>query len=188
MNAARNNKKKNIQMNTGLVHIYTGDGKGKTTAAAGLALRAVGHQLNVCYAYFHKRPEKYGYTELNTLKELGAEIHGIAEGHPLFDKDIVAEEHAKLTEKQFTELTEYVRHQQFDMLILDEVMVSLRNDFLPENQLIHFLENKPENLEVVLTGRGATANLLDHADYASEIKKVKHPFDKDIAAREGIEY
>ena len=175
-------------MKQGLIHIYTGDGKGKTTAAAGLALRALGHGLKVCYAYFHKRPEKYGYTEVRNLERLGAEIHAIAAGHPLFDKDIVAAEHAELTEKQFKELVEHVKNQQFDMLILDEVVVSVSNEFLPEALLSDFMSNKPEKLELVLTGRGATDNLIGLADYVSEIKKIKHPFDKKIAAREGIEY
>ncbi|MCF8335804.1 MAG: cob(I)yrinic acid a,c-diamide adenosyltransferase [Bacteroidales bacterium] len=175
-------------MEKGLVHIYTGDGKGKTTAAAGLALRALGHGLTVCYAYFHKRPERYGYTEVGSLKKLGVEVHGIAEGHPFFDKDIVAGQHAELTEKQFKELVEHVRNQQFDLLILDEVIVSVHSGFLPEKLLTDFISSKPENLELVLTGRDATANLIGLADYVSEIRKVKHPYDKKISAREGIEY
>lgn len=175
-------------MEQGLIHIYTGNGKGKTTAATGLSLRALGHGLNVCYAYFHKRPENYGYTEIRSLKKLGAEVHGIAEGHPFFDKDIVAEQHAELTEKQFKQLVEHVKNQQFDLLILDEVVVSVRNGFLPEALLTDFMSNKPKKLEMVLTGREATANLINLADYVSDIRKVKHPYDRKISAREGIEY
>ena len=175
-------------MNKGLVHIYTGDGKGKTTAGAGLALRALGHQFKICYAYFHKRPEKYGYTEINNLEKLGAEIIGIAKGHPFCDADIVPEKHAELAKKQFQELVDYVQKSNLDLLIIDEVIVSVRDGFLPEELLLDFIKNKPEGLELVLTGRGATESLIELADYVSEIKKVKHPYDKKITAREGIEY
>ena len=175
-------------MNKGLVHIYTGDGKGKTTAGAGLALRALGHGLKVCYAYFHKRPEKYGYTEINNLEKLGADIFGIAKGHPFCDSDIDPEKHAELAKEQFRELIEYAQNNSFNMLIIDEVIVSVRGGYLPEELLVDFIKNKPRGLEVILTGRGASETLIELADYVSEVKKVKHPFDKKITAREGIEY
>jgi len=175
-------------MKKGLVHIYTGDGKGKTTAGVGLALRALGHQFNVCYAYFHKRPEKYGYTEIGNLKKLGAEVFSIAKGHPFCDADIDPEEHAELAKKQFKELTEYVHNHHFDLLIIDEVIVSVRDGYLDEASLLDFIKNKPAGLEVVLTGRGATEHMIELADYVSEIKKIKHPYDQKIKAREGIEY
>ncbi len=175
-------------MQQGLIHIYTGDGKGKTTSAVGLSIRALGHGLKVCYAYFHKEPEKYGYTELSTLKKLGAEVHGIAEGHPFFDKKIDNEEHAALTNKQFEKLTERIKDHKFDLLILDEVLASLGSGFLAEKTLVEFIKNRPPELEVVLTGRGATDKMIEIADYVSRIEKVKHPFDRNINAREGIEY
>lgn len=175
-------------MNKGLIHIYTGDGKGKTTSAAGLAVRALGHQFKVCYAFFHKRPEKYGYTEIKNLEKLGADIFPVAKGHPFCDKEIEKGAHAELTKKQFGELADYVKKMNFDLVIMDEAVVSVRDGFLPEEMLLDFLRNKPENTELVITGRGATEAMIEMADYVSEVKKIKHPYDNKITAREGIEY
>ena len=175
-------------MKKGLIHIYTGDGKGKTTSAAGLALRALGHQFKVCYAYFHKRPEKYGYTEIKNLEKLGAKIFPVAKGHPFCDKEIEKDTHAELTKKQFQELIDFVKEAHFDLVIMDEAVVSVRDGFLPEEMLVEFLKSKPEDTELVITGRGATKAMIDIADYVSEVKKIKHPYDNKITAREGIEY
>ncbi|MFO8233936.1 MAG: cob(I)yrinic acid a,c-diamide adenosyltransferase [Bacteroidales bacterium] len=175
-------------MKEGLIHIYTGDGKGKTTAAVGLATRALGHQFKVCYAYLHKRPEKYGYTEIKNLEKMGAEIFPVAKGHPFCDKDIDRTQHRQLTKKQFAELEEKIKDKDFDLLIMDEAIVSVRDGFLPEELLIDFIRNKPAALELVMTGRGATEKMIELADYVSEVKKIKHPYDKKIIAREGIEY
>ncbi|MFP4047873.1 MAG: cob(I)yrinic acid a,c-diamide adenosyltransferase [Bacteroidales bacterium] len=175
-------------MKKGLIHIYTGDGKGKTTSAVGLAVRALGHQFKVCYAYFHKRPEKYGYTEIKNLEKLGAEIFPIAQGHPCCDKDIKKDEHIELTNRQFKELKEFVYSKDFDLIIMDEAVVSVRDGFLKEDALVEFMKEKPESAELVVTGRGATTEMIELADYVSEVKKIKHPYDNKITAREGIEY
>ena len=175
-------------MKKGLIHIYTGNGKGKTTAAVGLATRVLGHHKKVCYVFFHKRPEKYGYAEIENLKKLGAEVHAIAKGHPFLDKNLDIQKHRALTKQQFEEITHYIHQSGFDLLVLDEAIVSARDGFLPEDMLMQFITNKPDKLELVLTGRGASEKLITLADYVSEIKKVKHPYDKNIKAREGIEY
>lgn len=175
-------------MKQGLVHIYTGDGKGKTTAAVGLAARALGHHQRVCYAYFHKDPEKFGYAEITNLKKLGAEIIGIAEGHPYFNKKIDMESHRLKTEQDFQGLTERIKNKKPDMLVMDEVLGAISSGFLEEERLLEFISRKPENIELVMTGRGATDRLIEKADYVSNITKIKHPFDQGIMARKGIEY
>ncbi len=175
-------------MKNGLIHIYTGDGKGKTTAAVGLAVRALGHDQKVCFVYFHKNPEKYGYTEIESLRKLGAETIGFVKEHPFCEKNISIEELSKKTAEALNSLTEKLKDAKYDLLILDEVNISVREGFLPEKKVLEFMDNKPDELELVLTGRGATANMIEKADYVSNIDKIKHPYDKKTSAREGIEY
>jgi cob(I)alamin adenosyltransferase len=175
-------------MKNGFTHIYTGEGKGKTTSAVGLGVRALGHNLKVCYAYFHKRPEKYGYTEIQALETLGASIYGFAKGHPFCDKNLDTDLLKKEAREGITFLTELIRKEPIDMLIMDEVIISVRDNYLPEQQLIDFINGKPLQLELILTGRGASTELMKHADYVSYVTKMKHPYDKGISSRKGIEY
>ncbi len=175
-------------MEKGLIHIYTGDGKGKTTSAVGLAVRALGHDRKVCYVYFHKNPEKYGYTEIENLEKLGAETYGFAKGHPFCDKDVSREEFRKKAIEGLNRLINKLKETEYDLLILDEVIVSARDGFLTEDMVLEFMENKPHELELVMTGRGATEKMIEKADYVSNVNKIKHPYDNNIIAREGIEY
>lgn len=173
---------------TGLIHIYTGDGKGKTTSAVGLGVRALGHNLKVCYTYFHKQPDKYGYTEIKNLEKLGATIYGFAKGHPFCDSSILAKNLIEEAPIGLSFLKDLIQQEQFDLLILDEIIISVRDGYLPEEQLLDFILSKPKNLELVMTGRGATPSMIALADYVSNITKVKHPYDRRITSREGIEY
>ncbi len=175
-------------MKNALIHIYTGDGKGKTTSAVGLAARALGRGLKVCYVSLHKRPEIYGYSEMQTLKSAGAMILNRALGHPKLDKSIDPIVNSQEVKAAIVEIAELIKSTHFDLLILDEVIISVRDNYLPESTLLEFLESKPKDLEVVMTGRGATPALIEAADYVSNITKIKHPFDKGIMSREGIEY
>jgi cob(I)alamin adenosyltransferase len=175
-------------MQTGLIHIYTGDGKGKTTAAAGLAMRALGHGLKVCYAYFHKQPEKYGYTEIKSLEKLGATVFGFAKGHPFCDSTIKSENLVLQAPEWLKFLQELVAAEHFDMLIMDEVVISVRDGYLPEEILLGFIRTKPVHLELVMTGRDATPALIELADYVSHVTKIKHPYDHKILSREGVEF
>ena len=162
---------------TGLIHIYTGTGKGKTTAAVGLAARALGSGLSVCYCSFHKDPEKYGYTEMESLKKLGAHVINFAKYHPhMVDK---------VSDDILSELMESIH---FDLLILDEIFISIRDKYLNEERLIQFIENKPKTTELVLTGRGATEKAVALAHYVTNMENVKHPYYNNISSRKGIEY
>lgn len=175
-------------MNKGLIHIYTGTGKGKTTAAVGLAVRALSHNLKVCYCSINKNPDKYGITEVRTLQKLGAKVIAFTDEHPSFNSEITKDQHTERTQKSFLFLKELMAETSFDVLILDEIIISVRDFYLQEDDLIDFLKAKPEHLEIILTGRGASTKLMELAHYVSEINAVKHPMNVGIFAREGIEY
>lgn len=174
--------------NLGLVHIYTGDGKGKTTASVGLATRALGNGMKVIYCSFHKHPEKYGYTEIDCLKKLGAQVFTFAKEHPHLDKDIDENAIRHEVSEAIDTLNWLLKNDQADMLILDEILISVRDNYLEENTLIDFIKNKPPHTELILTGRGATPNVMNLADYVSFVRKIKHPYDKGVFSRKGIEY
>ena len=150
----------------GLIHIYTGDGKGKTTAALGLILRASGRGLKVVLGQFLKGRET---GELHTLSLLPGVT--VFRGKPLTKFSF------QMNEQEKADV----------LLVLDEVIGACGTHLLDESLLIDFLKHKPEHLEVVMTGRNPSPELLELADYVSEICKRKHPFDKGIPAREGIE-
>lgn len=175
-------------MKKGLIHIYTGEGKGKTTASVGLAVRARAHDFKVCYSYFNKKPSLYGTTEVDLLKNLGVIVFGTDAQHPSFNKSVTQESHTKVTNEIFEQLIKFIDNEDFDMLIMDEILISVRDNFIDEKILVDFIKNKPEKLELVLTGRAATDNLINLADYVSNIQLVKHPYQKKIRSREGIEY
>lgn len=172
----------------GLIQVYTGDGKGKTTAAVGLAVRAVGQGLKVCYLSFYKEPDKWGYGEHRVLKKLGVATFGFAGKHPHFYKNVSKNEVRRECLKAMEFIRKIYQEKEYDILILDEVLVSLHDGFLKEKEVLDILDLKPKDLELVLTGRGATKKIVKKADLVSEIKKVKHPYDSGIKGRKGIEY
>ncbi|MFI3320823.1 MAG: cob(I)yrinic acid a,c-diamide adenosyltransferase [Rikenellaceae bacterium] len=175
-------------MESGLVHIYTGEGKGKTTSAIGLATRALGGGFKVLYVSFHKRPERYGYTEMESLVKLGATVLNRAKGHPYLDRTLDPEVTARESVEALAEVGRMVAEQSFDLLIMDEILISVRDNYITEAMLLDFIAAKPQTLELVLTGRGATPKVIEVADYVSYIQKVKHPYDNGIMSRKGIEF
>ncbi len=172
----------------GLIHVYTGDGKGKTSSAVGLATRALGSGFRVCYCSFHKRPEKYGYTEIESLRRLGADISVFAKGHPHLDRNINENEIRREVAEAITYLRNLLKEKPIDLLILDEILISVRDRYLDEAVLLDFIKNKPPHTELVLTGRGATEKVMELADYVTFCRKLKHPYDNGITSRRGIEY
>lgn len=172
----------------GLIHVYTGDGKGKTSSAVGLATRALGSGFRVCYCSFHKRPEKYGYTEIESLGRLGADISVFAKGHPHLDRNINENEIRREVAEAITYLRNLLKEKPVDLLILDEILISVRDRYLDEAVLLDFIKNKPPHTELVLTGRGATEKVMELADYVTFCRKLKHPYDNGITSRRGIEY
>ncbi|RUA06630.1 MAG: cob(I)yrinic acid a,c-diamide adenosyltransferase [Flavobacteriia bacterium] len=175
-------------MKKGLIHVYTGEGKGKTTASVGLAVRALAHGFKVCYAFFNKKPSKYGITEINLLDKLGAIIFDTDAQHPSFDKTVTKAMHTEITKLNFEKLKLFVEENDFDLLIIDELLISVRDGFLEEDEILNFFKSKPKKLELVLTGRGATDKIMDKADYVSNIQMIKHPYQKGLKSRKGIEF
>ena len=176
-------------MNKGLVHIYYGDGKGKTTAALGLALRASGCGKNVVIVQFLKDWKCGELEPLALLKGItvmrgkargGVFIHEMSDEEKLITKGIQDENLRKALGMQSS--------GQCDMLILDEAIDAYNLGVLDAGLFIGLLENKPEPLELVITGHKPDAPLLERADYVTEMVKRKHPYDSGVAARQGIEF
>ncbi len=173
--------------NSGLVHLYCGDGKGKTTAAVGLAVRHSGRGGKVVFAQFLKDGTS---GECRVLAKLGVTVLA---ANPVgkFSFRMTEEEKAETAAalgRTFDAATGFAVRERATLLVLDEVCAAVNCGFLPEKTLTEFLESRPDSLEVVLTGRDPSENLQMHADYITEMKKRRHPFDEGVAAREGIEF
>jgi cob(I)alamin adenosyltransferase len=171
-------------MKKGLIHIYTGDGKGKTTSAVGLAIRAKSRGLRVLFAQFMKQ-NTGGETKL--LEQLSIKVLHFENVlsplfHPNIDKNLLQEQARNALQSIKSMLN------QFDLAVLDEFNCLLPEELITEEEAVTFLKEKPEEVELILTGRGATERLKQLADYVTEMKTVKHPFQKGIKARKGIEY
>lgn len=171
----------------GLIQIYTGDGKGKTTASIGQAIRAKGHKFKVCFVYFFKNPKDFPYGEVELLKGLGIEVVNFVPQHPHFYKNIPPEQIREECLKAIESIKE-IFQKGYDMLILDEILITIRDGFLKEEEILDLLEKKPESLEIILTGRGATKKVIERADLVTEMKKIKHPFNRGVKGKEGTEY
>lgn len=171
----------------GLIHIYCGDGKGKTTAAVGLAVRCAGRGNKVLLVQFLKSRDSGELYLLAKLPDI--EIMRGKESKKFTFQMNEEEKHALLIEhnKMFEQVLAKIKNGGYSLLILDEVIGALNAKVFEMPKLIEFLRHKPENLEVVLTGRNPAPELVEIADYVSEMRKVKHPMDKGIMAREGIE-
>lgn len=170
-----------------MIQIYTGDGKGKTTSAIGLAIRAKSYNFNICFIYFHKDVEKLHSKEAEILRKNGIDVFSFAKEHPFWDK-VDREKLRDECLKGIQFIKKIFKERKYDLVICDEILISLRDGFLKEEEILEIMEELPENIELILTGRGATEKIIEKADYVSEIKKIKHPFDKGIKARKGIEY
>ncbi len=177
-------------MEMGLVHIYTGDGKGKTTAAIGQGIRAAGRGLKVYMVQFLKGSFS---GELETLKRLEPDfrVFRFEKERTCFVWNMTQEQKLELKAEVsggFEKVKAFLANKECDLLILDEIFGVLSNKFIEVEELSEFLESRPEGIEIVLTGRNAPERIRELADYVSEIHSIKHPFENGIAAREGIEY
>ncbi len=171
--------------NIGLIHLYCGDGKGKTSASAGLALRMAGAGKQVVFAQFYKDGSS---CELQPLRELGVTVI-VCKTIPGFffqmnesEREQVKADHGRFLEEVFSAA------KNAGLLVLDEAVAACRNGTIEEDRLLQLLSEKPVMLEVVLTGRGPSPRLVAAADYITEMKKLRHPYDRGIAARHGVEY
>jgi cob(I)alamin adenosyltransferase len=168
----------------GYVQVYTGDGKGKTTAALGLALRASGHGLRTYVGQFMKG-QRYGELEALrdnrhiTLKQYG-DVHHIRAGSAAADDVARARRGLELAR-------EAMLSGQYDIVVLDEVNVSIWFGLLDTEDILAFLDQRPDQVEVVLTGRRAPQELIERADLVTEMRTVKHYYEQGVRARPGIE-
>ncbi|MCG0278906.1 MAG: cob(I)yrinic acid a,c-diamide adenosyltransferase [Thermanaeromonas sp.] len=174
------------KLKQGLVQVYTGDGKGKTTAALGLALRAAGHGLKVVIVQFMKMPR---YGEHKALQSLAPQVMVKAFGRPGFiHRGGAQPEDYELARKALTFAREIMLKGEVDVLILDEINNALYFGLLNEEEVLNFLKERPPQVEVVLTGRNAPSSIIAVADLVTELRCIKHPYEKGIAARQGIEF
>ncbi len=169
----------------GLVQVYTGPGKGKTTAAIGLAIRAVGQGLRVYIAQFMKGVT---YGELNTLAKVGnITVKQFGAPHWIVPERITPEDR-EAANKGFDEVREAVFSGDYDIVVMDEINVATAWRLVPLERVLDLIRTKPAEVELVLTGRLARPEIVELADLVTEMVPVKHPFEKGIFARRGIEF
>src|SRR3989344_1467693 len=171
-----------------MIQIYFGDGKGKTTAALGLAMRAFGQGQKVAIIFFDKGG--HDYNERKVLEKLGIDYFSFGRDRRLiegiFDFSLKNED-LLMAEKSLAKLKEI--HNNYDLIVLDEVLNAIRLKMMPLAELVGYVDKElPKNLELVLTGRGRFAELEERADLVSEMRMIKHYFQKNLPARKGIEY
>jgi len=168
-----------------LVVVNTGNGKGKTTAALGVVLRAWGRGMRVVVIQFVKtRTSNYG--ENRAAKKLGIEMIPMGEGFTWLSKDI---EKDKATAREAWELArQKICSGEYDLVLLDELTYPLTYGWIPVREVIDVLEHRPEGLHVIITGRDAPQELIDYADLVTEMREVKHPFRQGLKAQPGIEF
>lgn len=167
----------------GYIHVYTGDGKGKTSAALGLAVRALGRGKKICMVQFLKGMET---GELLFFEgKPGIVIKQFGTGKFGMERD---ENEKKLAVQALNYAREQMLSGNFDIIILDEINVALSMHLLEIGLVLDFLEQKPDSVEIVLTGRNAPNEILEIADLVTEMRAVKHYYMKGVKAREGIEY
>lgn len=170
----------------GLVMVFTGNGKGKTTASLGMALRAWGQGMKVLILQFIKGGWVYG--ELLALKKLeGLEIRQMGEGF-VRGGEGDAENHRQAAQKALEEAREEIASGKWDMIILDEIIYAVGFKLLKEVDLTDLVSLKPTGMHLVFTGRNAPQSLIDRADLVTEMREIKHPFAKGIKAQKGVEF
>ena len=170
----------------GLVQIFTGDGKGKTSAAIGVVIRALGHGLKVYIAFFMKGDYPYG--ERNILSQLpNVTVESFGSSDFVNPKNIKPEEREG-AEKALTAAREAMLSGNYDLVVLDEVNVAVAFGLIAVDEVLKLIEDKPQKVELILTGRRADTRLVQAADLVTECLKIKHPYDMGVAARGGIEF
>lgn len=173
-------------MKRGLVQIYTGEGKGKTSAALGAVLRAAGSGLRTYIAFFMKGSFNYGENHsLERLPGVTAVKYG---GAGFVDPANVTAEDREQAGQALAAVSSAIQSRRYDLVVLDEVNVAVAWGLIAVDDVAALIRSKPENVELILTGRYADPALIELADLVTEMTKIKHPFDDGVAARRGIEY
>jgi len=170
----------------GLVQIFTGDGKGKTTAAIGAVIRALGHGLRVYVAFFMKGNHPSG--ERNILSQLpNVTMESFGAGG-LVDSANIKPEEKEQAKRGLAAARKAMLSGNYDLVVLDELNLAVAWNLVELDEVLKLIDDKPEGVELILTGRRADSKLIKSADLVTEMLKIKHPYDEGVAAREGIEY
>ncbi|MDP8023356.1 MAG: cob(I)yrinic acid a,c-diamide adenosyltransferase [Nitrososphaeria archaeon] len=188
-----------MKLEKGIVEVYTGNGKGKTTAAIGLAIRASGWGLKVSIYYFMKTGgygENISLSKFDNVKQgfFGKEYfltkdENIAKKfNAVLVKDRPPEDYIELVRKGFEEARKEMLSGETDIIIMDEVLTAIFYNLISLDDVLNLIKEKPESVELVLTGRYAPQEIIDKADLVTEMKEIKHPYSKGVSARKGIEY
>lgn len=171
------------KLKKGLVQVYTGNGKGKTTTAWGQALRASGQGLRVVIIQFFKGK---GSGETRIAEKLKLDVYSFCLVHPFFGGK------RKKLEKECQEGLSFakkiIQSKKYDLIILDEINIALRDRLIEVNEVLDLIKKKPKGMELILTGRGAPKKIIKAADLVTEMREIKHPYQKGIKGRRGIEY
>lgn len=175
-------------MKNGLIQIYTGDGKGKTTAAIGLGVRALGRNYKIYMVQFLKGRDTGELHILNNYENF--KVFRFQSSEKFFfqmteeEKNILNDE----MHKAYEFIEDILKNSECDMLILDEIMGVIHNNIYSVDDVLKLMREKPDTMEMVLTGRNAPKELIENADLVTEMKLIKHPYEKGIPARYGIEF
>jgi cob(I)alamin adenosyltransferase len=175
------------KLEKGFVSVFTGDGKGKTSTAIGIASRAAGHGLRIFFAFFLKA-SNYVHGErksLSLLSEVTFESFG-CEGW--VDKDNIRPEDIEQAKKGFSASRNSMLSGDYDVIIMDEVNMAVNLGLIPVDDMLELIDEKPANVELILTGRYADAKIIQAADLVTEMLMIKHPYNNGIQARRGIDY
>ncbi|HEX7275317.1 MAG TPA: cob(I)yrinic acid a,c-diamide adenosyltransferase [Nitrososphaeraceae archaeon] len=180
---------KESETQDGMVIVYTGNGKGKTTASLGVALRAIGHGFRVCIVQFIKGEWHYG--ELNSMKRLEPDLELIVAGKGfigIIDDDHAFEEHVKAANTALNIVNQKISLGTFDIIILDEINYAIKLGVVKLEDVIKIVKNRPKNVSLILTGNHAREEIISLADLVTEMKEIKHPYKKGIKAKKGIDF
>jgi len=173
----------------GLVIVYTGNGKGKTTAALGMALRAIGYDHKVCMLQFIKGSWHYGEMDSSKKLEPNFELIAIGKGFVgILDDNSPREEHEKYAAEALKICKEKIFSEKYNVVILDEINYAINLGLIDVQEIIKIIKDKPSNLDLVLTGNHAKEEIIELADLVTEMKEIKHPFKSGIKAKKGIDF
>lgn len=179
----------NMSSNVGLLVVYTGKGKGKTTAALGIVLRSVGHGYKVGMIQFIKGEWYYG--ELSSSKRLEPEFEMIAAGKGfvgIIDDDHPIEDHQRAAQEAVALANERLSSGLYDVMILDEINYAIKLNLISVQNVLDIIKKKPKKTTLVLTGNYAPAEIIAVADLVTEMKEIKHPYQLGFKAKKGIDY
>lgn len=171
-----------------LLHIYCGDGKGKTTASVGAVIRAIGNEMKVLFVQFLKNTPTGEIEILKNFDNVTILRGKDGDGFTFWMTEEQKENTKKIHNKNLCMAFEYIKEYKFDMVVFDEIIDAYNYNLIDKKMIDEFLINIPRNIEIIMTGRNPSKEMIKYADYVTEMKKIKHPYNKGIVARKGIEF